>query len=95
MAVPAKKFESVDHGTKYGYNRGCRCDACTKANSASAWAERKIRQWDGDVAEALRNGVAFVGDVTITAEEIYAALTRRQKMIKTDVLMWRRLKETT
>lgn len=92
MAKP-KQAGRAGHGTKYAYNEGCRCDACTKANSARKWAEKRVGHWDGHVEEAMREGVAFVdNDVTIPADVIAAAIRNYDRRIKTEALVLYRMK---
>lgn len=86
MPKPIKKI-TAEHGTKYAYNQGCRCDACTKANSARSWAERRIGRWDGGVVEGLLKGVCHVGDdIVITADDLYDAIRRHEHLIKLGAL---------
>lgn len=87
---------TAEHGTKYAYNQGCRCDACTKANSARSWAERKLGRWDGGVVEGLLKGMCHIdGDVTITADDLYDAIRRHEHQIKLGALTAYRMRMTT
>ena len=84
----AKSTKPIRHGTRYGYNmQGCRCEACTKANSAQAWAKYHVKAWDSGVMESLANAATFVGnDITIPSRLVVAAIRRYENKIKMEAL---------
>ena len=93
MAKSTKPAVTAEHGTRYAYNQGCRCKPCRDANTARKWAERYVAKWEGSVADALRNGVVFIGPgITITADLLYEALKHYEQRIKSDVLLRYRMR---
>ena len=81
----------IKHGTKGTYVRGCRCAACCAANSANAWAARKVKEWDGQFFDLDRDlpentGFAIESGITIPSRMLIEALRRHEKSIKLDAL---------
>jgi len=75
------------HGTRFEYAAGCRCDKCTAANSAYAWAHRKVAEWDVPITEHFRNSGALVGKtVSIPAHILLQAIKRYEQQIKIEAL---------
>lgn len=93
MAKSTKPAVTAGHGTQYAYNQGCRCKSCRDANTARKWAERHVAAWDGGIADAVQDGVVFIGPgITITADLLYEALKNYEQRIKSDVLLRYRMR---
>lgn len=88
-----------EHGTRAMYCReGCRCEACTAANSAYRWAERKKLGWDAPILKRLTvaSGVGpDGGTMTVPAAVVAEAINALADEIRMTALsiMWRKRKK--
>lgn len=86
------------HGTPYNYSRGCRCDTCTQANSATilavhrrrqaeslASAHNKGKEWTGPELEiALRTDLTIPQIAERLGRTVWAVRAVRQKVRRGD-----------
>lgn len=92
----------IRHGTKSGFNAGCRCDKCGEANSAAAYAARKVAQWDAPIRllDPKRMGACYIDGDLVPNTILIEAVRRTEAYIKTVALqLWysqkRKQKEKT
>jgi hypothetical protein len=71
-------MSAVRHGTRAGYNTGCRCEACSKANAAHGWALRKIGRWQSPITEAIYPAGASLLDGTVVSGELLRSVLLKQ-----------------
>lgn len=89
--------DKIRHGTRGAYiNQKCRCEKCSAANSAYAYALRKVKGWDEPIAKRLivaEEPSAF-GSIAISADVLREALNNLADTIKTEALsvLWLRKK---
>lgn len=90
--------EKIKHGTRTGYRNGCRCKACTQANSAYWYAQRRAERWDKPLQDVLAVKGALTldgGKLELPAEIIAEAIDNLTSAIRVEALcvFWRRKKK--
>lgn len=82
----------MKHGSRNAYNEGCRCERCTAALAAHAWARRKVEGWE-EPLRVIEEPVITRDGVTIPSALIAKVMHEKQHQIKMKILeeVWKAL----